>query len=342
MCTLEVCDNMADDDCDGMIDCADPGCIFAPTCVPSPEICNNAFDDDGDGLTDCDDPECAAVPICVQQQANCNTALQIFGSGTFFGNTDGNVGNHEGTCGGLAGEALFVLVLTQPSFVHLDTTGTSFDSVLYVRAGDCETGVEIGCDDDSAGFWNAQLDFTILYQGTYYIFVDGYTVDPIGGANDGPFTLNVIVDPNPVEQCTNTLDDDGDIYADCADSDCTTVPPCAGCVGGADPTPEFGTAACTDGIDNDCDGDIDCADDDCSASDWYVTECCNGMDQNGNGIPDDFNCRCAVDAECDPGQMCYDHTANTCGIPCTSFFGDVCPFVAPGSSCNPATDQCEF
>jgi hypothetical protein len=111
---------------------------------------------------------------------------------------------------------------------------------------------------------------------------------------------------------------------------------------GKDPTPEFGTGACTDGEDNDCDGDVDCDDDDCSASDYYVTECCNGQDQNDNGIPDDFNCRCNNTGECSFGQMCYTHTSYTCGLPCTAFVGDVCPFVAPGSFCNMNTQQCEF
>ena len=148
--------------------------------------------------------------------------------------------------------------------------------------------------------------------------------------------------PNPPEVCDDIIDNDGDVYADCGDPDCVTAPNCAGCVGGEDPTAEFGTTRCTDGIDNDCDGTIDCDDEDCSASDFYVTECCNANDDNGNGIPDDFNCRCNNDAECDGGQICYDHTSNTCGIPCNAFFGNVCPFVAAGSVCNDATQQCEF
>ena len=108
------------------------------------------------------------------------------------------------------------------------------------------------------------------------------------------------------------------------------------------PSAEFGSAQCTNGLDDDCDGTTDCADEDCSASDFYVTECCDGADENDNGIPDDFNCRCNNTGECLDGQICYDHTADACGLPCTAFFGDVCPFVAPGSTCNAATDQCEF
>ncbi len=342
MCVPEQCGNGQDDDCDGFIDCADDACVFDAGCMPQAEICNNDLDDDVDGAIDCDDSDCFAVPVCVQSQQNCGTAAAIFASGTFFGDTTGHSNNTAGTCGGGAGEAVFQLILFQPSHVILTSVGTSFDSVLYVRAGNCASGLELACDDDSGGNLASSIDLTLLQPGNYFVFLDGYTIDPIGGPNEGAWQLNVEIDANPVEVCNDVIDNDGDVYADCGDPDCVAAPGCAGCVGGNDPSAEFGVDACTNGVDDDCDGTIDCQDDDCSASDFYVTECCDGADENGNGIPDDFNCRCNNDAECGPGQQCYDHTADTCGIPCTSFFGDVCPFVAPGSTCNAATNQCEF
>ena len=342
-CSAEICDDGIDNNCDLKVDCADTACLFAPNCAPTPEGCNNGLDDDNDGTIDCQDTDCANNPFCVVKQANCLSPKLIPGSGTYTGDTTGNVSETKGVCGGDAGEAVFYFVLTDPSKVHLDSIGTSFDSTLYVRTGKCDSGQEIGCDDDSAGSqWAAKLEFTLLYPGTYYVFLDGYTVDPVGGANEGPFQLNVVITPNPPEICDNGLDDDGDVYVDCADPDCTTVGACLNCKNGGPPGPEFGVAACTDGIDNDCDGTIDCIDDDCSASDYYVTECCDGTDENDNGIPDDFNCRCHDDSDCDAGQICYTHTAHSCGIPCDNFFGQVCPFVASGSYCNAATHQCEF
>ncbi len=341
-CEPEVCDDGSDNDCDLEIDCADDACLFAPGCTPVPEICNNALDDDGDGDIDCQDPDCANTPLCQQEQANCLSPKLIPGTSTHTGDTTGHVNETEGSCGGGAGEAVFFFVLDEPSFVHLDSSGTSFDSVLYVRTGACNTGLEIGCDDDSAGALAANLDFTILYPGTYYVFLDGYTVDPQQGANEGPFVLNVEIIENPPEICGDGIDNDGDVYVDCADSDCTTVGPCLNCNGGLAPEPEFAPGRCTDGQDNDCDGTVDCLDEDCSASDVYVTECCNGLDETGNNVIDDFNCRCANSSECDNGHLCYDHTVRACGPPCGDFFGDVCPFIAPGSFCNDATQQCEF
>jgi hypothetical protein len=343
-CTTEVCTNGEDDDCDGRVDCADDACAFDPACAPVPELCNNNVDDDNDGDIDCDDLDCANVPLCVEEQANCNTAKPITGPGSYFGDTTGHTDNEQGSCGGGAGEAVFSLTLNQPAQVILDSVGTSFDSVLYVRSGACEVGTELACDDDSGGsLWSARIIFDILPAGTYFVFLDGFTTDPVGGPNEGPFQLNVEINENPIEICDDGRDNDGDVFADCADPDCAGFPACIGCgPAGQAPTAEFGTAACTDGLDNDCDGDVDCGDEDCDASFYYLTECCNGTDENDNGIPDDFNCRCASDADCDGGQICYDHSSFTCGFPCTAFFGNICPFVAPGSFCNDATQQCEF
>ncbi|MEM9696867.1 MAG: hypothetical protein AAGA56_30305, partial [Myxococcota bacterium] len=170
----------------------------------------------------------------------------------------------------------------------------------------------------------------------------GFTVDPNFGANEGPYTLNVVINPDPPEVCGDGVDNDGDVVVDCADPDWINDPAGFNCNGGSPPTAEFGVAACTDGVDNDCDGVTDCADEDCSASPYALTECCTGTDQNGNNIADDFACRCRDDADCGGGQICYTATVRTCGLPCQNFFGNVCPAVAQGSSCNLATSQCQF
>lgn len=343
-CQTEICSGGADEDCDGLLDCADPSCAFDAACPVQAELCNNSRDDDFDGATDCDDSDCSSTTHCQLKQNTCATARRIeaLASASYEGTTAGQPSNFDGSCGGDAGEAAFRLELSEPAFLSIDTIGTSFDSVLYVRSGSCGYGREIGCDDDSGGsFWSSALEFRLLQPGSYYIFVDGLTVDPRGGANEGPYVLNV--DVSPVDEiCDDAFDNDGNGYADCADPSCASSGICATCNGGRAAVAEFGASACTDGLDNDCDGLTDCADDDCSASDENVTECCTGSDQNGNGIPDDFNCRCVSDAECDGGQICYTSTVKACGIPCDNFFGEICPFVAPGSSCNLATGQCEF
>lgn len=341
-CTQEVCNDGRDNSCNGLIDCADPSCVFAPNCRPTAEICNNGIDDDRNGQTDCFDVACRDNPFCVLQQSNCNVPRPISASGTYTGDTTGNIGESTGSCGGAAGEAVFSLRITRPTRVRLDTRGSQFDTVLYVRTGACRAGRELACDDDSGGSRNAALEFPILYPGTYFIFVDGFTIDARRGPDQGRFVLNVDLAGDPVEVCGNGRDDDGDRLVDCADPDCASFPACVACNGGRPPTAEFGPTACTDGLDNDCDGLTDCNDPDCRASEYYATECCNGRDDNGNGIVDEFACRCANNGNCGRGQICYTDTASSCGPPCNGFVGDICPFVAPGSTCSTQTRQCAF
>lgn len=348
-CKPEICNDGIDNNCNNLIDCADPTCAFDPTCAPKDELCNNGIDDDFDGKIDCADEDCKNNPVCQQKQSNCLTAKLINASGTYTGDTTGNVSETKGSCGGDAGEAVFRIVLTAPTHLRVDTDGSQFDSTLYLRAGSCGAGKELACNDDSNSSsipppaWPsvAMLDIPILYPGVYFLFVDGYTVDTKQGPDQGPFVLHVELTPNPPEVCGDGTDNDGDGYTDCADKDCVAHPTCQ-CNTPAPSGPEFGVAACTDGIDNDCDGKIDSADKDCNASDYYASEICNGSDDNGNKIIDEFSCRCAKDSECGANQICYTQSSHSCGPRCDAFIGDVCPFVAPGSICNPTTGQCIF
>ena len=342
-CHPEICTDTVDNDCNGLIDCADPACAFAPNCAPTQEICDNGKDDDHNGLIDCEDPACKNNQRCDALHEFCNTALPISASGTWTGNTTGFVNRNKGICGGDAGEAVFRLIITQPSKVRLDTIGSQFDSVMYIREGNCGAGRELACDDDTGGNHNALINLPILYPGTYYVFVDGFAVDPRFGPDEGPYVLNVSITQNPPEICDNGLDDDGNHLIDCADPACTNVGRCLNCNGGQPPTPELGVGRCTDGRDNDCDGKADCVDDDCHASKYYTTECCNGRDDNGNGIIDEDACRCASSANCSNGNFCFTHADEfTCNPPCTFIVGDICPDIQPTTRCSQSTRECEY
>ena len=75
------CTNDEDEDCDGLIDCADPDCDGDPACEPScvpiastELFCSDMLDDDCDGLVDCADPDCGSDPacfVCSEQGASC-------------------------------------------------------------------------------------------------------------------------------------------------------------------------------------------------------------------------------------------------------------------------------
>jgi fibronectin type III domain protein len=70
--TTEVCDNGTDDDCDGLVDSADPDCACA---TPYAEQCSNGVDDDCDGLIDYSDPDCQLLP--------CGADVCPYGYGCF-------------------------------------------------------------------------------------------------------------------------------------------------------------------------------------------------------------------------------------------------------------------
>jgi hypothetical protein len=220
--------------------------------------------------------------------------------------------------------------------LKISSTGTPMpplDSTVYLRRGSCAGGFEIGCDDDAGGTWAGAIDIPVAKAGTYYAFMDGFTY-----LDQGKYQFNIPIDYGLKENCTDKVDNDGNGYADCADKACATTPACAGA------TPEIGVGACTDGIDNDKDGLTDCDDPDCRASKFYKTECCNGKDDNGNGIIDEDACHCAPDRACDrPGYVCNWTTTESCSPRCSSIVGSsICPTIAPGSICDSASGLCTW
>jgi putative metal-binding protein/FG-GAP repeat protein len=55
----EICTDGKDNNCDGLVDAADP------QCSPSPEVCTNCIDDDNNGVTDLFEPTCQANPLAI-------------------------------------------------------------------------------------------------------------------------------------------------------------------------------------------------------------------------------------------------------------------------------------
>ena len=97
------------------------------------------------------------------------------------------------------------------------------------------------------------------------------------------------------EICDNGLDDDGDGFADCADSDCAAEERCM-------PKVED----CDNGTDDDGDGDAEREDANCSQDAHCMPEavCNDGLDDDGDGNIDCDDGDCDAAASCNPESKC--------------------------------------
>ncbi|MBW2262777.1 MAG: putative metal-binding motif-containing protein [Deltaproteobacteria bacterium] len=118
-------------------------------------------------------------PILIAGNDDCGSVYSITADGTYGGNNttlsdDAQPATCAGTSVGRGGQdAWFTFTLTSSSAIHLDTRGSTYDTVLYVRRGSC-TGTEVACDDDiGGGDTDSEIDVT-LPADTYYVIVDDF------------------------------------------------------------------------------------------------------------------------------------------------------------------------
>ncbi len=135
------------------------------------------------------DPPSAAQMVA--GNGSCFSAFSVSDAGGFYsGSTATLVDSSTGGCGTTAApNAVFRLDLLETQRVALTAEGSAFDTVLYVRRGDCTAGTEVGCNDDvgSGRTWS-YLDLGPLDADTYWIFVDGNSAAAV---SSGAFRLGV-------------------------------------------------------------------------------------------------------------------------------------------------------
>lgn len=165
---------------------------------------------------------------------------------------------------GLSGEKSGNTVLldwnnnTEVDFLEYEVYRSATTPVSIIQGNQ----VNLGIVTDSA--W---ADLTPPATGTVYYAVTA--VDTSGNESTGSSSVPVVITAEATETCNNSVDDDGDLAVDCADSDCTGVSPC-------------GQEICNDGVDNDGDGHKDCADPECDTNP-ICRPPVDGGDQGGGG-----------------------------------------------------------
>ncbi|MBL8602489.1 MAG: hypothetical protein JNK72_11255 [Myxococcales bacterium] len=320
---LMGCNDGRDNDCNGLTDCRDPQCLRSPLCLmcvptgPEAAACNDGRDNDCNGSVDCADPACAGASNCRPANDTCESPARMTLPGVVSGTTLGARDDFSPTCAqGGAPDLVYVINNPQRQTLSIDTEGSSFDTVLTVHRGVCQSPA-IACNDDSVFGLQSQLTLTDAEPGLYFIVVDGFSAN-----SAGPFRLRVSVGLR--ELCNNGRDDDGDALVDCRDPDCGADPVCAMCMAEG---PEQGPR-CSDGRDNDCDNRVDCDDPECSASplccqptgpEVGAMACADGLDNDCNGRRDCDESACAsapvccrpTGSEADP-MSCADGRDNNC------------------------------
>ncbi len=215
-------------------------------CTPITEDCNNGVDDDFDAQVDCDDGDCNGDPAC-PGNGRCSARFTVHCNDARFTSTTND--NQQPTdvidsysCIGWdesGPEVAWEFTAPQDGQVDVsieyDTAERDLD--LFVLEDQCAGDSCIQHGDQS-------LSFAATNGTTYYFVIDGRNGDY------GGYTLRIYCQ----EICDNIRDDDGDGFADCADTDCHGEPNCA---------QEEGQA-CLTGVDEDADGQTDCDDPGCA------------------------------------------------------------------------------
>ena len=121
----------------------------------------------------------------------CDAPSVITPGHVYNGSTDEGTDVAEGSCAGSGGgrERVYRLDLATRQRVVIEVSA-EFDTILYVRQGDCaDDAAEVKCNDD-AGPKRSRID-AVFDAGAYFIFVDGY------GDEAGSYRLQVVTKDAP-------------------------------------------------------------------------------------------------------------------------------------------------
>jgi hypothetical protein len=200
------------------------------------ELCHNGIDDDGNGLIDCADPGCigtagCSAPYCTPDRQLGTLRVGDSRSVTLNVQKDGVTG-YTVPCakGGAKG---MVVQLTVQNTGQQGGIGIGFQCTqtgdhvidLFAAGGPrdtCDVN-ELVCADPKTLPFGCGYIVPNLQPGTYNVIVAGFTP-----GSEGTMDLSLsIVDDRQLEICNNGIDDDRDGATDCQDRKCATNPSCS-------------------------------------------------------------------------------------------------------------------
>ncbi|MCA9545271.1 MAG: hypothetical protein KC613_12795, partial [Myxococcales bacterium] len=154
-----------------------PACVLDVDCQAG-EICQ-----DGacvpEPVPDCVvDADCAADEICqagacVPAPADACGAAEAVDLPLRVRGTTAGANDFQGACGGRGPEAVYTFTAAADGVACADTTGSGYDTLLYVRRAACADGAQVACNDDAVGL-RARVEFAVTAGEDYFVFVDGF------------------------------------------------------------------------------------------------------------------------------------------------------------------------
>jgi hypothetical protein len=278
------------------------------------ENCTNGIDDDGDGHIDCDDwkcyidTQCNPHHHCESVSASYQNSLGVIWS--YDGTSWRNTNDFEPSCGASGGiEGIVKWVAPETGRFRIDTEGSNYDTVLWVRRGTC-MGLELACNNDyGSNQWSAvEINAT---RGDVFI---------IGADTNGPGTPGSNIEVNVT--LTGGLKSGSGAGTDnpcpqnhCDADNCSTDCKCPNGVGHCDSTSE-----CEDGLI--CAPDIG-ADYGCSSS---TDICVADPNYIGGGCVNAARCDinyCDPSCPCSEGHGgCADDEDCVSGLVCARDWGE--------------------
>jgi hypothetical protein len=131
----------------------------------------------------CVDGECSGGTVVPGD--TCASPIDVTGGGRFTGSTAAAGADYSGGCGGVSGrEVVFRYTLAETSDVFINTFGSSFDTLVYMRSS-CGGGADIACNDDARDVLQSEIRLLDQAPGTYYVFLDAW------GTGSGDYSFDI-------------------------------------------------------------------------------------------------------------------------------------------------------
>lgn len=127
---------------------------------------------DGNGGIDAG-PGIACVGTATPNCPVTATTLSIFGTHSSGGPSDNRGDGFSGSCGGAGSDEQTVeFIVQQAGTFKFTTRNSDYDTVLYIRDGNCN-GPELACNDNFGSLFTSEVQLTLAAGQHVIAFVDG-------------------------------------------------------------------------------------------------------------------------------------------------------------------------